>query len=82
MPAVAPSPVLTIAPSLLPRCGNCIHFANAPAAMEEALPGLATMGSGFGSVRAQDGLCTLHDYYLAAWDRCARFDSKQEGVPR
>ncbi len=82
MPALTPSPVLTSASVALPRCGNCVHFANAPAAMEAALPGLATMGSGFGSVRAQDGLCALHGYYLAAWDRCARFDSKQEGAPR
>jgi hypothetical protein len=54
-------------------CGNCIHFSNAPAAMEEAFAGLTTMSSGFGSVRAHDGICKRHGYYLAAWDRCADF---------
>ena len=59
-----------------PRCGNCVHFTNAPAAMEEAMNGLKTMGSGFGSVRAQDGLCALEGFYLAAWDRCGKFEGR------
>lgn len=59
------------------RCGNCVHFSNNPAAMEAAIPGLTTLSSGFGSVRAQDGLCTLHGYYLAAWDRCQDFEVKK-----
>lgn len=57
------------------RCGNCVHFSNAPAAMEDAMRGLTTLSSGFGSVRAEDGLCKKHDYYLAAWDRCADFQA-------
>jgi hypothetical protein len=64
-------------PSVRPRCGNCVHFSNAPALMEETFRGLTTMSSGFGSVRAQDGLCTLHDYYLAIWDQCAEFTDKK-----
>ncbi|SDT93614.1 hypothetical protein SAMN05444156_0886 [Verrucomicrobium sp. GAS474] len=69
-------------PPLPVRCGNCVHFANAPAAMEEAMPGLATMSSGFGSVRAQDGLCALHGYYLAAWDRCGKFAERSAAPGR
>ena len=58
----------------VPRCGNCVHFSSAPAAMEAAFPGLTALSSGYGSVRAQDGLCMRHGYYLAAWDRCGDFE--------
>ena len=54
-------------------CGRCAHFENDPAALERAFPGLASMGSGYASVRAQDGLCRRHDLYLSARDRCASF---------
>jgi hypothetical protein len=52
------------------ECGNCIHFQNNPAILEKTLPGLACLSSGFGSVRAQDGLCNRHDLYLSNWDSC------------
>ena len=42
--------------------------------MENAFPGLTAMSSGFASVRADDGLCKRHGYYLAAWDRCGDFE--------
>ena len=31
------------------------------------------MSSGFGSVRAQDGLCNHHNLYLSNWDSCADY---------
>jgi hypothetical protein len=46
-----------------------------PAALEAALPGLSSLSSAYGAVRADDGLCRVHDRYLAASYRCDRFDA-------
>ena len=54
-------------------CGRCVYFENDPAALEQAFPGLTSMGSGYASVRAEDGLCRRHDLYLSAHDHCASF---------
>ncbi|HLZ96957.1 MAG TPA: hypothetical protein VKP66_03370 [Steroidobacteraceae bacterium] len=55
-----------------PACGNCRHFFNTSPAIESALPGLAALSSGYASVRADDGVCCLHDRYLAADSVCGR----------
>jgi hypothetical protein len=52
-------------------CRNCRHFFNASPAIESALPGLSSLSSGYASVRADDGLCSLHDRYIAAESLCA-----------
>jgi hypothetical protein len=52
-------------------CAACKHFRNDPAALEAAFPGLASLSSARGSVRADDGLCARHDRYLSAWASCA-----------
>jgi hypothetical protein len=39
--------------------------------IEKEYPGLTAMSSGFASVRADDGLCRLHDLYLSSWDTCS-----------
>jgi hypothetical protein len=57
------------------RCGFCRHFQNAPSVIEAAFPGLTAMSSGSASVRAQDGLCALHDRYLSFRDSCNDFDA-------
>jgi len=54
-------------------CIGCRHFHNAPQDLEDAFPGLVTMGSGHSSVRAEDGLCVVHDRYVTATHMCARF---------
>lgn len=54
-------------------CARCVHFLSEPAALETIYPGLTAMGSGYASVRAQDGLCQKHDIYLPSEDRCASF---------
>jgi hypothetical protein len=54
-------------------CGNCRYFQDDPKGIEEAYPGLASMSSGFASVRDQDGLCNLHDRYLSSRDSCPCF---------
>jgi hypothetical protein len=54
-------------------CGRCVHFGNAPAAIEAAFKGLTAMSSGHASVRSHDGLCDLHGLYLSYRDCCADF---------
>ena len=54
-------------------CRDCLHFQRDPLHLERVYPGLNTMGSGFGAVRAQDGLCTRHDRYLPATCACPTF---------
>jgi hypothetical protein len=57
------------------KCGKCVHFQNNPAILEKTFPGLTSLSSGFGSVRAQDGLCNRHDLYLSNFDGCGDFDA-------
>lgn len=57
-------------------CGRCTRFDGRPHAIEAAFPGLASMGSGSASVRAQDGLCALHGRYLPASAFCADFEAR------
>ncbi|MDB6045051.1 MAG: hypothetical protein JWM63_3602 [Gammaproteobacteria bacterium] len=56
-------------PDLL--CGNCRHFCREPREIEAQLPGMRSLGSVYGSVRASDGICRRHDRYLAASCSCA-----------
>lgn len=65
--------------AVAPRCADCRHFSNAAESLERRIPGLKVMGSGYGAVRAEDGLCTLHGRYLSAYYRCARFARVAEG---
>jgi hypothetical protein len=60
----------------LARCETCKHFRNDPAYIEEAFKGLTSFSSGYGSARADDGLCTLHDLYLSADSTCSHFDPR------
>jgi hypothetical protein len=57
----------------VPACGRCRHFAGAPADLEHAFPGLVSFGSGYSSVRADDGLCRVHDRYVTASHHCGKF---------
>lgn len=54
------------------RCRDCRFFEAGAAELEIALAGFASLGSAFGSVRAADGLCRLHDRYLDGTSRCER----------
>jgi len=55
------------------ECAGCLHFQNHSQHLEANIPGLRIMGSGFSSVRAQDGLCALHQRYLSAQSSCPQF---------
>ncbi|HLN25232.1 MAG TPA: hypothetical protein VK558_14765 [Patescibacteria group bacterium] len=46
--------------------------------MERLLPGLASFCSGSASVRADDGICALHDRYLRASDHCDQWQSRED----
>jgi len=55
------------------ECRWCGHFRDDPAFLETALPGLASLGSGYGSTRAADGLCVRHDRFAAPTGACGEF---------
>jgi hypothetical protein len=58
------------------QCASCAHFRNEPEYLEAAFAGLVSLGSAYGSVRAEDGLCLLHDRYLGAHCSCADFTAR------
>lgn len=57
-------------------CRSCRHFRNDADFLEAAMPGLASMSSGHGSVKAEDGVCLRHDRYLGAEASCADHEPK------
>ncbi len=56
------------------RCGTCRHFDNAPEAFERLFPGLNSFGSGYASVRDEDGVCRLHERHVSQNSRCERYE--------
>jgi hypothetical protein len=56
-----------------PSCVKCKHFNHAPDQIEAALPGLASLSSAYAAVRADDGICAVHDRYVAASSICPAF---------
>ncbi len=58
-------------------CLQCRFFENSPKRIEEIYKGLITLGSGYGSVRCQDGICSRHDLYLGAYRHCDDFEPIQ-----
>jgi hypothetical protein len=63
------------------RCATCAHFDNRVAAVEAALPGLASFGSAASAVRGDDGVCALHRVYLAAERWCGQHVPATPGRP-
>jgi hypothetical protein len=57
-------------------CGFCVHFRDDPTYLEAAFKGLLSFGSGWASVRGDDGLCLRHDRYLGAKACCADFSAR------
>jgi hypothetical protein len=53
------------------NCRCCAHFDADAARIEAALPGLSALGSAYATVRSNDGLCRLHDRYVAATSACS-----------
>lgn len=74
----AASPVPLTRGDAWPRrgiCADCRHFTGEPLALEAAFAGLSSLSSAFASVRSEDGLCRLHDRYVAGSSACASFAS-------
>lgn len=57
-------------PATAGQCRTCAHFDNAPATLEAAFGNLASMSSGFASVRAEDGICHARGIYLSSRAGC------------
>ena len=55
------------------QCRACNHFRNDAKYLETAFKGLTSLSSGYGSARADDGLCLRHDRYLSARSSCSDF---------
>ncbi len=57
-------------------CATCIHFMDDPDQFEAMIPGLTSMGSARASVRADDGICRVHDLIVSARDSCERYAAR------
>jgi hypothetical protein len=62
----------------LRKCQDCRHFRNDSQFLEASFPGLTSLSSGYGSVRAEDGICVRHERYLSAESSCADFAAAEE----
>lgn len=60
-------------------CANCNFFENGAHFLEQAVPGLIVMSSGYAAVRWHDGLCTHHRRYLTAASTCAQYSRRGGG---
>ena len=56
-----------------PSCVQCKHFQNDAKQVEAALPGLSSLSSAYAAVRCSDGICTVHERYIAASGICPAF---------
>jgi hypothetical protein len=57
-----------------PSCGRCRHFQNEPLQVEAGLAGLSSLSSAYAAVRCSDGICTVHERYIAASSICSAFE--------
>jgi hypothetical protein len=57
-----------------PSCLACKNFKHAPSEVEAAFPGLSSLSSAYAAVRCDDGICALHDRYVAASSNCPAFN--------
>jgi len=51
-------------------CGGCAHFVAAAAELEREVAGLKILSSAYGSVRAETGLCRVHDVFCTPEHTC------------
>lgn len=54
-------------------CATCRHFNDRPADIEAQFTGLSSLSSAYAAVRSSDGLCRIHDRYVAASSLCAGY---------
>jgi hypothetical protein len=58
------------------QCGNCDHFNNDPAVLEEYFKGIGSLSSVRGCSRGDAGICKLHNLYLLPVHSCSDFVRK------
>ncbi len=80
MAFAAPHSLGGVAPECGRSCASCRFFRSDPRQLEAAIPGLATMSSGYAAVRADDGLCDRHGRYLRASSDCGEYEPLAQGV--
>ncbi|ACC72190.1 hypothetical protein PPMP20_25085 [Paraburkholderia phymatum] len=56
-----------------PRCADCRFRADDRHSLEQSIPGLVALGSGFGASVADSRLCLVHDRLVAPRDSCRAF---------
>ena len=56
-----------------PTCFGCAYFRNDRESIESALPGLSSFSSATASVRADDGVCTLHETIVNGRRACGGY---------
>ena len=54
-------------------CARCRFFDGDAASLEATLAGLRVLGSGYASVRDEDGICALRQRFASARSTCADF---------
>jgi hypothetical protein len=54
-------------------CADCRYFNARPSDIEAAMPGLSSLSSAYAAVRSDDGICAVHDRYLAASSVCPQY---------
>jgi len=57
-----------------PACRQCKHFRNDAWEVEAALPGMSSLSSAYAAVRCSDGICAVHERYIAASSICPAFE--------
>lgn len=66
------------------RCGNCRHFEDKPAVLEELFKGIGAFSSARGDSRGDTGNCKPGDQYLPPVHSCSDFvrkpDTRQQGI--
>jgi hypothetical protein len=60
-------------------CHSCRHFEQSASEIEAALPGLSSLGSAYAAVRYEDGICGMHDRYVASSSDCALHAGRTPG---
>ena len=59
-------------------CLNCFYFNNNPEYIEQVFPGLIVLGSGYSSVKRDDGICQINDRYLSGNNVCNGFRERNK----
>lgn len=70
-------------PAAGPNCRGCVHFDDDPASIERQLPGINILGSAYGSVRGDAGICSALGRFMEPLraDACPHFEPRPRRAP-